>query len=135
MILEGNNREEILEAIEMWREGKGALRTPALDIYELAVQRFEELPHASEKARLGFAIHAALDLFREMRRIADYPGALRALQEYGRLTGIYGIDPMSARAGAEAAAPTAPPAAPDDTTEGDSVDKLLKLIQGGNGGD
>lgn len=126
LILEGHTRPEILDAIEEWRRGRQGIRTPALAIYQDAVCALETVPLPTLKARQAFVIAAALDLFRELRRIADYTGALRALQLYVRVSGTtppHGDKPEPTPPEGE----TAPPPSPTD----DSIERLLREIEAG----
>jgi hypothetical protein len=87
LILEGHTKHEILEAIDDWRHTK-CLRTPSPAIWKQAAQRFDEIALDTDRQRLGFIIAAMLDLYRQMVGIADYSGALRALQEVAKVQGV-----------------------------------------------
>ncbi len=133
LILDGNTRPAVIEAIEEWRATK-LLRTPAKAVWRQAAKRFEDIALDNDQQRLGFCIAATLDLYRRMLANDDYSAALRAIEKLGKLVDA---------SGTQLAAPQGEPAGTDhhaapagEAEEGGEKDLAarLRLIQGGANG-
>jgi predicted nucleotidyltransferase len=122
----GHDLHDIREAIEAWRSSEGLRSTPdsvisaALETIADSLKAFDlgdDHARALQAKRLEH-------LAREMTKIGDFAGALRAWKDFNTLVGITGTASVATKPEAEAEQPKA------DT--GDLASKL-RLVHGSNG--